>query len=253
MATRKKPTIRASADPRQAYSMPYMSPLYFAPPMEYRDNWSQHVTFRSDPKVISRWIPKQLVPDPDGLMFMLTSYFFATGFGHYREATLCAHAKFKGKPVNYTLFLILDNDMAICGGREIWGWPKKMGTIEVDENDAVVQARVGRGGVELVRANVVLNELVDASALGGTTKYVNWKFIPSVKNGAPPDVNQLTLTELTNFVPDKVYRGPATIEFGRSPCDHYAEIPVVEVIEGFYYSSDFTLEDGEVIHDYLKS
>ena len=98
MATRKKRTIRASADPRQAYSMPYMSPLYFAPPMEYRDNWSQHVTFRSDPKVISKWIPKQLVPDPDGLMFMLTSYFFATGFGHYREATLCAHARFKGKP-----------------------------------------------------------------------------------------------------------------------------------------------------------
>ena len=65
-----------------------------------------------------------------------------------------------------------------------------------------LQARVGRGGVELVRANVVLNELVDASALSGTTEYVNWKFIPSVKNGAPPDVNQLTLTELTNFVPD---------------------------------------------------
>jgi acetoacetate decarboxylase len=63
----------------------------------------------------------------------------------------------------------------------------------------------------------------------------------------------LTLTELTNFVPDKVYRGPATIEFGHSPSDHYSEIPVVEVIEGFYYSSDFTLEDGEVIHDYLKS
>jgi acetoacetate decarboxylase len=252
MATKKKRTTRTGADPGQAYSMPYMSPMYIAPPMEYRDNWSQHVTFRSDPKVISKWIPRPLVPDPDGLMFMLTSYFVATGFGHYREATLCAHARFKGKPVNYTLFLMLNNDMAICGGREIWGWPKKLGTIEVDEKDGIVQARVGRGGVELVRANVVLNELVDAGALGGTTEYVNWKFIPSVKNGAPPDVNQLTLTELTNFVPHRVYRGPATIEFGSSPADRYAEIPVLEVIEGFYYGSDFILEDGEVIHDYLK-
>ena len=119
--------------------MPYMPPWYFAPPMEYRDNWSQHITFRSDPKVISKLIPKPPVPDPNGTMFMLTSYFFATGFGHYREATLCAHAKFKGKPVNFAL-----------------------------------------------------KELIDPSELGGTTEYVNWKLIPSVKNGAPPDVNQLT-------------------------------------------------------------
>jgi len=249
--TTKNQSPDKSANPNQAYAMPFMSPLYFAPPMEYRDNWSQHVTFKSDPKVIAKFIPKPLVPDPDGLMFMLTSYFFATGFGHYREATLCAHAKFNGRPVNYTLFLMLNNDMAICGGREIWGWPKKLGTIEVDEHDGVVHAQIGRGGTELVHAKVALNELIDPSELGGTTEYVNWKFIPSVKNGAPPDVNQLTLTELTNFVPHQVYRGPASIEFKLSPTDHYAEIPVLDVVEGFYYSSDFTLEDGEVIHDFL--
>ena len=137
--------------------------------MEYRDNWSQHVTFRSDPKVIARVMPKPLVPDPNGTMFLLTSYFFATGFGHYRESTLCALAKFRGKPVNYTLFLMLNNDMAIAGGREIWGWPKKAGDIEVDESDGAVQARISRGGTELIRANVALTELVEPPALGGTT------------------------------------------------------------------------------------
>lgn len=252
MATTKKSAARASADPRTAYAMPFMSPLFLQPPMEYRDNWSQHVTFKSDPDVIAKFVPEPLVPDPDGRMFMLTSYFFATGFGHYREATLCAHATWQGKPVNYTLFLMLNNDMAICGGREIWGWPKKLGDIEVDEHDGVVQARVSRGGTELVRANVALNELIGADELGGTTEYVNWKFIPSVKNGAPPDVNQLTLTELTHFVPRKIYRGPATIEFDKSPTDRYADIPVLDVVEGFYYSCDFTLEDGDVIHDYLR-
>jgi acetoacetate decarboxylase len=252
MATKKKRSTTTRAAPGQAYSMPYMSPMYSVPPLEYRDNWSQHVTFRSDPKAIAKFIPRPLVPDPDGLMFMLTSEFFASGVGRYREATLCAHAKFKGQPVNYTLFLMVSSDIAICAGREIWGWPKKLGAVEIDENDGVVQARVARGGVELVRANVLLHELIDPKDMGGTAKYVNWKIIPSVKNGAPPDVNQLTMTELTNFTPHKVYRGPATLEFGRSPADRYTDIPVVEVDEGFYYGSDFTLEDGEVIHDYLK-
>ena len=252
MATRKKRPAQKSRSVSQAYSMPLMSPLYCAPPFEYRDNWSQHVTFKSDPKVIAKYVPKPLVPNRQGLMFLLTSYFFASGFGHYRESTLCAHATFKGRPVNYTLFLMLNADIPICGGREIWGWPKKLGRIEMEERDAVVQVTVERGGVQLVRAAMSMNELMPSEALSGTTEYVNWKFIPSVKNGAPPDVNQLTLTELTNFVPHRVYRGPATLEFFSSPQDHYAEIPICEVVEGFYYSSDFTLEDGEVIHDFLK-
>ena len=252
MAAKKRRPAKKSPSTPPAYSMPLMSPLYSAPPFEYRDNWSQHVTFKSDPKVIAKYVPKPLVPNRQGLMFLLTSYFCATGFGNYRESTLCAHASFKGRPVNYTLFLMLNNDIAIGGGREIWGWPKKLGRIETVEQDSVVRTTVERGGIQLVRAAVTLSELIEPTELGGTTKYVNWKFIPSVKNGAPPDVNQLTLTELTNFVPHRVYRGPATLEFFPSPADHYADIPIREVVEGFYYSSDFTLEDGEVIHDFMK-
>ena len=252
MSTNKKSPPLQRADPNKSYAMPYMSPLYFQPPMQYRDNWSQQVTFRSDPEVVAKLIPQPLVPDPNGLMFLLTSYFFATGFGHYRESTLCAMAKFKDKTVNYTLFLMLNNDMAIAGGREIWGWPKKAGDIEISEKDGAVKAQIARGGTELIRAKVALTELIDPSTLRGTTEYVNWKFIPSVKNGQPPEVNQLTLTKLTNFVPRKVYRGAATLEFEVSPVDHYSDIPILEVIDGTYYNSDFTLEDGDIIHDFLS-
>jgi acetoacetate decarboxylase len=121
---------------------------------------------------------------------------------------------------------------------------KKLGRIETVEQDPVVQTTVERGGIQLLREAVTLSELIEPEELGGTTE--------DVKNGAPPDVSQLTLTELTNFVPHRVYRGPATLEFFASPQDHYANIPIREVVEGFYYSSDFTLEDGEVIHDFLK-
>ena len=89
-----------------------------------------------------------------------------------------------------------------------------------------------------------------ALRIGDTT--VGSSSVPActtTKNGSSPDVSQLTLTELTNFIPHRVYQGPTTLEFFDSPQDHYADIPVREVVEGFYYSSDFTLEDGDVIHD----
>ena len=77
------------------------------------------------------------------------------------------------------------------------------------------------------------------------------KLIPSVKNGAPPDVLQLTSTVLQNVVVREVHKGPATLRFGMSPADPFHRIPVEEIVGGYYYHTDFTLEDGVVVHDYL--
>lgn len=248
--TRKKALLPRNADP---YSLPAMSPLYPPPPFEYRDGWSQLIVFRSDPAVISRHVPAPLVIDRKGGMTMMISRFFASGFGVYHEATLCALATFKGKPVNYALYLMLDSDIAVCGGREIWGWPKKLGRVSLAERDGVVTSSVERGGIEVVRAAVEVASLDASEALaGGNMDFINLKLIPSVKNGAPPEVMQLTKTSLSNFVPKKVYRGRATLSFGASPVDRFDQFPVREIIDAYYYNSDFTLGDGKVVHDYLK-
>jgi acetoacetate decarboxylase len=251
MATKKKRPARRSARIPDAYSMPALSPLYPRPPYEYRDAWSQLILFRSDPRRVAKYVPKPLVPDPNGLMSLLTSRFFASGFGSYYEVTLCARASFQRRPVNFTLYLLLDNDIAIGGGREIWGWPKKYGRIELSEQDAVVCATAERGGVPLVRASMHLSELVPADQLAGPSEWVTLKIIPSVADDAPPDVMQLTLTPLTNFVVRNVFRGDGTLEFFPSPADRFHTIPVREVLDAYYYNSDFTLPGGEVIHDYL--
>ena len=64
-------------------------------------------------------------------------------------------------------------------------------------------------------------------------------------------VFQLTSTTLTNVVIREVHKGPATLRFGLSPADRFADIPIEKIVGGYYLRTDFTLEDGEVIHDYL--
>ena len=49
----------------------------------------------------------------------------------------------------------------------------------------------------------------------------------------------------------RVYKGNATVTFGTSPADPLHLIPVNEVLEAIYLKADFTLNYGEVIHDYL--
>ena len=234
-----------------AYSMPNLSPLYAPPPYEYRDAYQMMIEFKSDPKVVANYVPKPLVPDPQGAMFVTISRFFTAGFGSYHEILLAALAKFKGRPVNFALSLVLDNDIAICGGREIWGFPKKYGRVTLAEQDGVMLGTVERGGLPLVRAALEVGPLCPPGALTGSPEYVCLKMVPSVRNGAPPEVMQLASTTLQNIKIKDTYKGRATLEFFASPVDRFCDIPIKEVRGGFLYSADLTLEDGEVIHNYL--
>ncbi|PJK18213.1 acetoacetate decarboxylase family protein [Mycolicibacterium goodii] len=238
--------------PIQSYGLPVLSPLYTEPPFEYRDAWQQLILFRSDPDVIRKLLPAELEPAPDGDLNLTLSRFHVSGFGSYNEAILCAAATLRGEPVNHALYLILDNDIAVCGGREIWGFPKKIGRLTFDERDGVMTTSVERGGIDLISASIEVGPLLANNVLDDASlSYTNFKLIPSVKNGAPPEVQQLTKTTLTNFELKRIYRGRATLNFNESPVDHLSKLPIREIVDAFYYNADFTLGDGEVVHDYI--
>jgi acetoacetate decarboxylase len=153
--------------------------------------------------------------------------------------------------VNFSIYLVLDSDVAIGAGREIWGFPKKLGRLTLDMKDDVVSTTVERGGCKIIDAAVHLAELGTEEDLGGTPEWIAHRFIPNVSNSAPPDIDQLTSTTLTNVVTRDVYKGAATVAFGSSPADRLEVIPINEVTGGFYFEYQFTLGDGEVVHDYL--
>lgn len=249
MATKRK---SGSAPAPRVYTAPALSPLYMPPPYEYRDLWAMMIPFKSDPKVIAKLVPAPLVPDPQGACTVTISRFFTAGFGSYHEFVLAAGAKFQGRAVNYSLYLVLDNDIAIAAGREIWGFPKKFGRVTLGDRDGVMKSEVERGGFTIARAGMQIGPLAQPGDMAGSPEYVNLKVIPSVNNAAPPDVMQLTSTTLTNIAVRLAFKGRAMLELGASPADPFNAIPVREVGEGFYYNADFTLGDGVVIHDYRE-
>ena len=243
---------KTSATDEKAYSMPTMAPLFGPPPIEYQDGWTMAITFKTTPEVLRDLVPKPLVPNPQNLMVLINSSLFASDFGQYNEMILAAPVGFEGKPGNYCIYLMLDHDGPIAGGREIWGFPKKLGQIKMEDKDGVLITTVERAGIMLVRAAMHLSQLVKPEAAIPT--FFNLKLIPSVKKDAPPDVMRLTSTTLENVNVHRVYyTNKATLEFGTSPVDPFHKIPIKEVVGGRYTNWDFTLTYGEVIYDYLKA
>jgi acetoacetate decarboxylase len=242
---------RTSGKANRSYSMPALSGLYGRPPFEYREAKQMTVEFRTDPRVLRKLVPAPLTPNKDAKVFVSSAEFLSSGFGRYLEAHVFTHATFKRRLVNFSLYLVLDSDVAIGAGREIWGFPKKLGRLTLDMKDDVVSTTVERGGLGIIDGAVHLAELGQEEDLGGTPEWVAHRFIPNVSLSAPPDIDQLTSTTLTNVVTHDVYKGAATLAFGSSPADRLEEIPINEVTGGFYFEYRFTLGDGEVIHDFL--
>ncbi|MEM7542142.1 MAG: acetoacetate decarboxylase family protein [Pseudomonadota bacterium] len=236
----------------RAYSMPELSELYPRPPFHYREISQLIVEFETDAKTMRRLVPAPVTPNKENQITVSIANFLCSGFGRYLEAHVFATGTFKRRPVNFSIYLILDNDVAIGAGREIWGFPKKFGRLTLDIKDDVVSSQVERGGRTIIDAAMHLQRLSSAEELGGTPEWIARRYIPNVSNEAPPDIDQLTSTTLTDIEIFDVYAGRGTINFGDSPADRLCEIPVKSVSRGFYVESQFTLGDGEVVHDYLK-
>ena len=237
---------------KESYSMPRLSGLYTKPPYHYREIKQLLVHFTTEENFLKTIIPSPMIPNAQNGMFLLVSEMFGAGFGRYLEAHLFSTAHFKRRLVNFSSYLVLDNDVATCGGREIWGWPKKIGRLTFKMTDDVVRSTVERGGIQLIDAAVRLETFGAPKDVQGTPDWICHKVIPSVSNKLPDEVNQLTLTTLTNVVVREVHKGPATLKFGSSPSDRLSDIPIKQVNGGYYYESQFTLGDGRVVHDYLK-
>ena len=50
----------------------------------------------------------------------------STGFGDYTETGQVIPVTFRGRPGGYSHCMVLNDDPPIAGGRELWGFPKKL-------------------------------------------------------------------------------------------------------------------------------
>src|SRR3954466_12208239 len=118
---------------RTAYSMPLTNPSF--PPGPYRFFNREYfiITYRTDPEALAAVVPEPLeVTEP------LVKYEFirmpdSTGFGDYTETGQVIPVRFKTptdevQEGGYVHAMYLDDNSPIAGGREIWGFPKKLAT-----------------------------------------------------------------------------------------------------------------------------
>src|ERR1700757_3172054 len=119
---------------RNAYSMPATNPSF--PPGPYRFYNREYfiITYRTDPEALAA-----VVPEPLEIVDSVVKYEFirmpdSTGFGDYTETGQVIPVSFQGRKGGYTHCMFLNDEGPIAGGRELWGFPKKLAnpTLQVE-------------------------------------------------------------------------------------------------------------------------
>ena len=237
---------------KKAFSMPLLSPTYPPGPYRFIDREYLIITYRTDRAALEKIVPKPLeIVDP------IVKYEFirmpdSTGFGDYTESGQVIPVRFQDETGSYVHAMFLDDDPPIAGGRELWGFPKKLAspTLRV-ERDTLLgtldygPVRVATGAMGY-KHRVMENGLV-LRALGEPGFLL--KIIPHVDG--TPRICELVRYRLGDIVLKGAWTGPAALELHPHALAPVAKLPVLEVISGVHLIADLTLNLGDVVYDYL--
>jgi acetoacetate decarboxylase len=222
------------------------------------------VFFGTDPEVVKRIVPEPLKPSAMPSAMAFVARYPKTNFGSvYNEAALFVTVEYEGQLGGYCLAMPVTEDMALIGGREIFGFPKKIADqISLEKTENGVQGRCVRRGVELMNLSMPFEEEVEAEKAvemlgaltaqepgeGWKTIAYNFKFFRSPRL-TDFDYKPRLVKQVTTFKPSSKIKLSSgfNLKLKSSDSDPLAEIPVKEPVMGLYGIFNNTMHPGEVI------
>jgi acetoacetate decarboxylase len=177
----------------------------------------------------------------------------STGFGDYTESGQVIPVSFQGRKGGYTHCMFLNDEPPIAGGRELWGFPKKLANPTLhDEIDTLV-GTLDYGPVRVATGTMgYKHREADAAAVMASLQAPNFllKIIPHVDG--TPRICEIVEYHLEDIVLKGAWTGPGALALAPHALAPVAELPVLEIISATHILCDLTLGLGKVVHDYLK-
>jgi acetoacetate decarboxylase len=236
-----------------AFAMPLTSPAFPPGPYRFVNREYLIITYRTDPERL-----RAIVPEPLALEAPLVKYEFirmpdSTGFGDYTESGQVIPVTLNGRPGSYTSCMFVDDESAIAGGRELWGFPKKLAspTLKIEKDTLV--GTLDYGPVRVATGTMgykhrTLNASQIKAALGAPNFLI--KVLPHVDGTAR--ICELVEYRLEDIEVRGAWAGPGSLQLNPHALAPVAELPVLEVLSAVHFVADLTLGLGKVVHDYLK-
>ncbi|WP_413458161.1 acetoacetate decarboxylase [Herbaspirillum huttiense] len=240
---------------QQAYAMPFTSPAFPRGPYRFNDREYLVITYRTDVDKLRAVVPEPLEIDPEQ---PFVKYEFmrmpdSTGFGDYTESGQVIPVSFQGRRGGYSHSMFLDDDPPIAGGRELWGFPKKLAKPSLKVETDCLVGTLDYGSVRVATATMGYKhrplELDPLRASLATPNFL-LKIIPHVDGTAR--ICELVEYHLEDIDLKWGFSGPAALSLTSHALAPVGDLPILEIVSAAHFKADLTLGLGKVVHDYLR-
>ncbi len=238
---------------RNGFAMPIYNPAYPPGPYRFVDREYLIITYRTDPAILEKVIPAPLKMTDPVVKYEFINMPDSTGFGHYCESGQVIPVSFEGQAGSYVHSMYLDDHPPIAGGRELWGFPKKLGNpkLQVDKDTLVGTldygtVRVATGTMGFKHKALAPDPIIKSL---GSPNYL-LKIIPHVDG--TPRICELVRYSMTDISLKGAWSGPGALTLVDHALAPVFDLPVLEVLSTVHIIADLTLPLGHVAHDYLS-
>jgi acetoacetate decarboxylase len=253
---RKRETSQAGIPEREvrrrAFAMPLTSPAYPIGPYRFFHREYLIITYRTDPEKLNAVVPAPLKLEEPLVKFEFIRMPDSTGFGDYTESGQVIPVSFRGRKGSYSHCMFLNDHPPIAGGRELWGFPKKLANPTLRAEIDTLVGTLDYGPVRIATGTMGYKHTsADLAAAKASLRAPNYllKIVPHV-DGKP------RICELVEYYLDDIdlkgaWTGPAALTLSSHALAPLAELPVLEIVSASHIIADLTLSLGKVVHDYL--
>lgn len=210
--------------------------------------------YLTEADALSKSLPKGFEPQDQPVVSTFVARYPETNFGSsYHEAALMVSCKFNGEPGALCLGMVVDDDVALILGREVYGFPKKMADIRLEVEGDRVEASVTRRGTTFLEIEADLGGGLAQPQLphAGPTFLV--KAFPAADlaglEWTPKVVKTTASPKARSFRP----ASKLDLRIRESDRDRWAAFPVKEVLFGGLLEADLGLAPGAVVGEIAAS
>jgi acetoacetate decarboxylase len=218
------------------------------------------VFWETKPDIVARLLPPPLKPVTQPLVTAFVANYPRTNFDvTYQESALFLRAEHEGEEGNYCLAMPVTNDIAMAGGREIFGFPKKIADVQLSRKGDTLVGWTERRGIRFMEIRAKLTGKINVEdAAGslmntdmnedGSTEGVayNFKHFPAPE-GMGFDYTPRLVKQVTTMRPKEVQIGEAEVILKPSDYDPWAEVEIVKVLGAVYTVGDNSMKSGAVV------
>ena len=219
------------------------------------------VFWETKPETVAKLLPPPLKPAKQPLAMAFIANYPRTNIDVvYKESGLYLRAVYNGEEGGYCLAMPVTNDIAMAGGREVFGFPKKMADIHFQRDGNSVEGWTERRAIRFMEVRARLTgkfndpaaqEIVMAmrsTAADGSIKVItyNFKHFPAPEGGAFDYNPRLVKVESARKSKEMLF-GEAEIIFRHSDYDPWAEVEVVRMLGALYTVGDNSILSGKSV------